>query len=306
MTPEGLEPAAGREVYRLSGAGNDFLALAAPERPPRPSEIRAWCTRGLSLGADGVFTLEPAGPDRVRMVHYNADGGEAALCLNGTRCAARLAFELGWARGDRVTVETGAGALAARRLDATTVALEVPLPARPPEPLTPRVDGRAWSGHAVKVGVPHFVLFWPAAAGGAGSPAPSLADAPVAELGARLRRHPDFGEAGTNVDFVEVTGPGSLAIRSFERGVEGETLACGTGVLAAVAAGLAEGALELPVDALTRGGLVLRVDGEASGRHLARWTLAGDARLLAHGRVLPEAARLPGATPGRASRADEL
>jgi diaminopimelate epimerase len=294
-----LEEAAGREIYRLSGAGNDFLALPAPERPPDPREIRAWCTRGLSLGADGVFTLEPAGTGRVRMVHYNADGGEAALCLNGTRCAARLAFELGWATGDRVTVETGAGALAARRLDATGVALEAPLPTREPARFAPDVDGRPWPGWAVTVGVPHFVLFWPDGTGSAGGratePSGDLAEAPVVELGARLRRHPVFGEAGANVDFVRVTGPGSLAIRSFERGVEGETLACGTGVLAAVAAGLAEGVLRFPVDALTRGGLVLRVEGEAKddGR-LVRWSLAGDARLLAHGRVLPEATRLPG------------
>ncbi len=280
----GIPP--GREVYRLSGAGNDFLALPAPGAPPSPEEIRAWCTRGLSLGADGVFTLEPIGPGRVRMVHYNADGAEAALCVNGTRCAARLALELGWADGDRVTVETGAGALAARRLDATTVALEVPLPERRPEPRAPEVEGRSWPGQAVTVGVPHFVLFWPAA---------SLAEAPVAELGPRLRRHPAFGAAGTNVDFVEVTGRGSLAIRSFERGVEAETLACGTGVLAAVAAGLASGALALPVDALTRGGLVLRVEGEAADGQVERWSLAGDTRLLAHGRLLPDASRPPGA-----------
>lgn len=305
MRPAGQGGAGGREVYRLSGAGNDFLALPAAERPPRPEEIRAWCTRGLSLGADGVFTLDPAGPGRVRMVHYNADGGEAALCVNGTRCAARLAFALGWAAGDRVTVETGAGELAARRVDATTVALEVPLPERPPERRAPEVDGRAWPGWAVTVGVPHFVLFWPEAApGGAGRRATSLDEAPVVGLGSRLRRHPDFGTAGANVDFVAVTGPGSLAIRSFERGVEGETLACGTGVLAAVASGLATGALRLPVEALTRSGLALAVEGEARGGRLARWSLAGDARMLAHGRLLPEAAQLPGRGPDRG--ADEL
>ncbi len=304
MSPADHGETAGREVYRLSGAGNDFLALPASEAPPRPEEVRAWCTRGLSLGADGVFTLVPTGPGRVRMIHYNADGGEAALCVNGTRCAARLALELGWADGDRVTVETGAGPLAARRLDATTVSLEVPLPERPPEPRAPEVEGRSWPGRAVTVGVPHFVLFWPAAApGGAGS----LDDAPVAALGSRLRRHDAFGSAGTNVDFVAVGDPGSLAIRSFERGVEGETLACGTGVLAAVAAGLAAGTLRLPVAALTRGGLVLTVEGEASGGRLERWSLAGDARILAHGRLLPEAAQTPwrahGPLPGRGPRA---
>ena len=115
--------------YKLSGAGNDFIAL--PEPLPAgleltPATIRTWCTRRLSLGADGLFLLAPAGPRRapagragrpatVRMIHYNADGTRADLCINGTRCAARLALELGWARGERLTVVTDAGPIPARR-----------------------------------------------------------------------------------------------------------------------------------------------------------------------------------------------
>ena len=89
--------------FKLSGCGNDFIALVEPEAPPQASAIRAWCRRGLSLGADGVFTLRRTRPETVEMRYWNSDGGAAALCLNGTRCAAQLAFHLGWVR-DRVTV----------------------------------------------------------------------------------------------------------------------------------------------------------------------------------------------------------
>ena len=121
------------EFFRLSGGGNDFLALAEPRRAPTPEEVRAWCARGLSLGADGLFVLRrtPAGVD---MEHFNPDGRPAALCINGTRCAARLAFELEWAR-DELVVETGAGPVPARRSAASEIALTLPAPVAPAEQL---------------------------------------------------------------------------------------------------------------------------------------------------------------------------
>lgn len=280
--------------YRMSGAGNDFIALVEPGSPPPPESVRAWCRRGLSLGADGLFLLDRAGPGAARMTYFNADGGEAALCLNGTRCAARLAFELGWAAQDgSLTVETGAGPFRARHLAAggeAGIAVEVPPLAAAPEVREPEVDGRRHRGWWVAVGVPHFVLEQPG----------DLAQAPVATLGPALRRHPAFGAGGANVDFVRFApgvGEARLDIRSFERGVEAETLACGTGVLAAVAVGLADGRLALPVHALTRGGFVLTVEGEAAGGLPRRWSLAGDARIVARGELSPEAAALPAPPP---------
>lgn len=267
--------------YKLSGAGNDFIALPEPADPPSPERIRSWCSRGLSLGADGLFLLQPEGGGTVRMTYFNADGERSTLCLNGTRCAARLAFELGWNEADsvgddaRVTILTDAGASRARRLGPEEVSLELPeelaLDERAAETRVPEVDGRVWRGSFVDAGVPHFVLPWPE----------DLVTAPVESLGRALRRHPDFAPAGANVDFVRRADRHRIAIRSFERGVEAETLACGTGVLAAVAAG----GLELPVTARTRGGFELTVDSAESGR----WTLAGDARLVARGELLPGA-----------------
>jgi diaminopimelate epimerase len=273
--------------YRVSGAGNDFIALV--EQPlPAPEQVRAWCRRGLSIGADGLFVLAPAAAGSVRMTHFNADGGEAALCINGTRCAARLAVELGWARADgSVTIETGAGPLSARRQGPTEIALEVPPPSRPVADRIVDLEGRRIAARFVTVGVPHLVVDCPE----------GVAAAPVAELGSRLRHHPDFAPAGTNVDFAAWAAPGRLEIRSFERGVEAETLACGTGVLAAVAAGLAAGRASLPVRATTRGGFVLSVGGVAEGGGVRSWSLAGDARIVAEGRLRPEAEGLPASPP---------
>jgi len=267
--------------HRLSGGGNDFLALVEPAEGPDESAVRAWCTRGLSLGADGLFVLSREG-NAVRMDYRNADGRPADLCLNGTRCAVRLAVELGWAEED-VTVLTGAGPVRGRLADRDRVALELPPPSEPPRPRTLVLPEGTFDGWSVAVGVPHWVLEWPA----------SLAEAPVAALGPALRRHPDHGEAGANVDFVRFLPPQRLEIRSFERGVEAETLACGTGVLAAAAVALARGLLELPIVAATAGGFTLEVAGAVEAGAPTRWTLAGDARLVAHGEILLGAHAVP-------------
>jgi len=262
--------------FKLSGGGNDFLALAEPSASPSAERIRAWCRRGVSLGADGLFILRrvPAG---VAMDYYNADGYPADLCLNGTRCAAQLAFHLGW-ETDRVGVQTGAGLVAAQRIDTERVRLALPAPAVPTE-LSLTIDGTTCAGHRVLVGVPHFVLQWE-----------DLERAPVQVLGAALRHHAVFAPGGTNVNFVRYPNRHRMEIRTFERGVENETLACGSGVLAGTAVGLALGALEMPVRVLTKGGFELEVDTD---QEVGRWSLAGDARVVAEGTLLPSAAVEP-------------
>jgi diaminopimelate epimerase len=273
-------------AYKVSGAGNDFLALIEPERDPTAAEVIAWCARGFAFGADGVFALRRTADGAVHMDHWNSDGGRVEQCLNGTRCAARLAFDLGWAERE-VAIETGAGRVVGRReAHAGTATIEVAPPQEGPRPMAPVLAGRAHAGSFVRIGVPHFVMVC----------AESLAVAPVAELGPRLRHHANFGPGGTNVDWVRFADPHRMEIRSFERGVEGETLACGTGVLAAVAAGVALGYAELPVTALTRGGFELEVGGDASDGRVTRFTLTGDARIVARIELAPDA-WIPAPTP---------
>jgi len=280
--------------YKVSGSGNDFIALpgAADTTPPTAAEIRAWCRRGISLGADGVFLLRPRTPGEVTMVHFNADGTRAGLCLNGTRCAARLSFELGWASHHRVTIHTDAGPILAEAAEDTgdSIALTVPPPATPPTAVNIQVDDTPYQGILLTVGVPHLVLPWTG----------DLALAPVQVLGAALVHHGSVGEAGANIDFARFVAPDRLEIRTYERGVNAETLACGTGVLACTAAGIALGQTHLPVRVQTQGGFVLRVDGEIdgeidgeSGVAVRSWRLIGDARLVARGELLPGASVVP-------------
>ena len=146
--------------------------------------------------------------------------------------------------------------------------------------MTLRANGRGVPGWRIDAGVPHFVLRWRG----------DLDEAPVASLGAALRAHPDLGPDGANIHFVDLDPPAHFRIRSYERGVEAETLACGTGVVAAAACGIAEGRLSLPVAAATRGGFELRLEAAPDGPDgLGRWRLSGDARIVARGRIAPAA-----------------
>ena len=262
--------------FKVSGSGNDFVALAEPAADPSPEQIHAWCRRGVSLGADGVFVLRrAASAAEVSMAYWNAGGDAADLCLNGARCAAQLAFHLGWARSE-VSVRTAAGPFRARRLDPERIALDLDVEVAAPRELAVDLDGMSPAGWSVTVGVPHFVLVWPG----------DLDAAPVVEMGRSLRRHAAFQPAGTNVDFVRFADSRHLDIRTYERGVEDETLSCGTGVVAAAALGLALGRLAGPVTAATRGGFDLTVDRDPA---TGRFTLAGDARIVAAGTLLPGA-----------------
>lgn len=273
--------------YKLSGSGNDFLALAEPAETPGPETIRAWCRRGVSLGGDGLFLLRRM-DDSVAMGYFNADGYPADLCLNGTRCAAQLAFHLGWAQ-ESVRLRTGAGEVFARRVDEARVAVELPVPAEPPREMTVEALGSSWTGCSFLVGVPHFVLLWPQ----------GLETVPVRELGRALRHHPAFGPPGTNVNFVRFPSQDRMEIRTYERGVEDETLSCGTGVLAGSGVGLFLGRARFPLHVTTQGGFELEVVDLPGWR----WSLTGDARVVAEGELLAGALASPAPPPWAAAGA---
>ncbi len=269
------------EFYKLSGAGNDFIALVEPPTLDLPSLAERLCRRGISVGADGLFVLErtedTALEATVRMTHFNADGGKADLCLNGTRCAAALVFHLGWGtswaharNGDQqVRLETGAGHISASATS-NGIRTQVPRPSTPVEQHFARDDGTTVQGYVCDSGVPHLVRLldqqsW------------SVLD--LDAEGSWLRHHPRLGATGANVNFV-LAGEASSSptrIRTFERGVEGETLACGTGAVASAATLIARGS-KPHLSFATQGGFVLEVSV-----HDDLWFLEGDARLVMQG-----------------------
>lgn len=277
--------------WKMSGAGNDFIVLDPRQQdfPERIADfVRAVCARRLSVGADGVILVEPSsdpGAD-VRVRFFNPDGGEFDTCGNGSRCAARFAHEMGLAPA-KLKMATGAGVLWAS-VRGERVRIGFTDPRRITLDLTITVDGERRVGHRVEFGVPHFVY-----------PVSALPEGPIEPDARKMRHAPELGAAGANVNYARVEGPSALAIRTYERGVEGETLACGSGCVSAALALGAVGRVKPPVRIRTRSGALLEVDFAREGDRLTRVTLEGDARVVCRGELGPDATAWP-ATPGPA------
>mgnify|MGYP003590679742 CR=1 FL=1 len=246
--------------WKMHGAGNDFILV--DDREPRFPEgdaafIARLCDRHRGVGAEGLVLIRPAAQADFRMRFFNPDGAEADLCGNGARCIARLAHEIGAAPAD-MRFETAAGTVRAEVL-AGGVRLHLPPPKDWRLHLAIDWNGRRIPLHFVNSGVPHAIVF-----------VEDLAQAAVHELGRFIRHHALFTPGGTNADFVQVTGPAALAIRTYERGVEAETPACGTGIVAAALVAEKLGRVRAPVGITAAGGDILEVG-------LAPLTLTGPA-----------------------------
>ena len=252
-------------LAKMHGAGNDFVVLpgAPPSSPDDAALVRALADRRFGVGGDGVLFVERIEPGAVRMHFYNSDGGRAGLCLNGSRCVALRAVQLGWA-ADEVAIHAEHQVVRARvratgPVAGAEVELEVDRPRSGPDWIELPGDAPAARGARVDTGDPHLVVEVDADALGGD----------FVTVARRLRHWKGLGPAGANVHFVERGGT-TWRIRSFERGVEDETLACGSGCISSAAA-LAGG----PVDLLTRGGAIVHVDPRGE-----RWTLRGPATLV--------------------------
>ena len=264
---------------KVAGGGNDFLLFEADGRALTGEDVRRLalvCRRGLAVGADGALFLSPGEEGRLRLDYYNSDGSLASFCANGTRCAARYAVRHGLSVRDPV-IETG-WAVIPTRVEEPNVSLSLPELSAPQAPVPVSGDGLPASGTPMPVGVPHLVVFVER----------GLADLPIERIAPPLRWHPDL-PGGTNVNFVEVLGEGRFAIRTFERGIEGETLACGSGVVAAAVVAARQGRIRPPVLCDTRSGVSFTVGFSAGEGPLRDVTLTGDAREVFAGELTEEA-----------------
>ena len=230
---------------KMSGTGNDFIII--DHRKPLLNQdefgpfAKAVCRRKFSAGADGLILIEDSSEANFRWHFYNADGSVAEMCGNGARCAARFACEKKIAPA-AMRFLTIAGEIRAEvRGESVKLAMTPPVDLALDQQV--EIDGGRQTVHSINTGVPHAVLF--------------VEDgnrAPVLKWGRHIRFHDRFQPAGTNVNFVQTLGPASLHARTYERGVEDETLACGTGAVAsAIIAGLL-GRVESPVTVTTSGG----------------------------------------------------
>ena len=255
------------DFWKMHGAGNDFI-LADDRALAFPATDQAWiarvAARRTGVGCEGVILIQPSDQASFRMRFFNPDGSEVEMCGNGARCVARLAHEIGAAPAD-MTIETAAGILRAAAMGG-----QVRLHMTPPRDW--RLAGslilarKKIAYHFVNSGVPHAVV-----------PVKDLAACDVQALGSGIRYHKDFAPKGTNANFIAVTGPQALHIRTYERGVEAETLACGTGIVAAALVAGRQGWVKPPVRVTAASGDVLTVGFRLTRNGAEDVTLLGPA-----------------------------
>jgi diaminopimelate epimerase len=269
-------PLKGTVFYKMSGSGNDFVMLDGRYTAPgawSPARIIEVCDRRHGVGADGLVILTPEGAGRVRMDFWNCDGSRADMCGNAALCSTRLAAFLEMASAEGMQLVTRAGTFPTRcRPTGEEAELNLPDFALPSAPAAISLRRGELSGLLATVGVPHLVL-----------EVEDLQREDLMVRGRTLRSDPGLGPAGANVNFVagSPTGSGAVwALRTYERGVEGETLACGTGAVAAAVLLAHAGRGCLPMDIVTRGGRILHIAATLSEGRSTDVRLAGEGRLV--------------------------
>ena len=264
--------------HKMAASGNDFIVVDNRKRVVRNANRFASdaCRPHAGVGADGVLLIETSRKADFFMRILNSDGSEAEACGNGYRCVSLYARNmLGLSKRVRFetlsgTVETELVSLNGKR---ARVRVKMARPTRYEAGVSFTVNRRVLKGAFIDTGVPHVVMF-----------TDRLDQVAVTKLGPAIRYHNRFKPRGTNVNFVEVTGPSALAIRTYERGVEDETLACGTGTVASAAVAHLTHRVQAPVQVKTKSGEVLTVSFGRSGNKIKSVCLEGGAEFVFEGR----------------------
>ena len=238
---------------KMHGAGNDFVLIddRAGSFPCGRSTLAAIGARGTGVGCEGIILVQKSDAADFKMRFFNPDGSEAEMCGNGARCVAAFARKIGVAKSDAMRFETIAGVVEAEMLAPQLVKIRLP-------------DPKDLCSDFVNSGVPHRIV-----------PVEDLAKTDVAGEGHRIRWSAEFAPDGTNVDFVMYRPPHDVSIRTYERGVEAETGACGTGSVAAALVGVAQHGLSFPVKVRTVKGYELVVGGTFDGQTFSDVSLTG-------------------------------
>jgi len=260
---------------KMNGAGNDFVMIdnRAGKVRLQPEQIVRICDRHRGVGADGILLLEKGsnGAD-FRMRYYNRDGGEAEMCGNGARCFARFANKIADAP-KKISFQTPAG-LIRGELHGDLVTLHMSEPKDLQLNVELELEGEDARVHYINSGVPHVVV-----------PVARVDMVHVYGRGGAIRCHELFSPAGANVNFIEKRSPRQISIRTYERGVEDETLACGTGVVASALIFAATEKVDGPISVIVRSGSELSVDFKRAGGQFRNVTLTGPAEFAFEGTI---------------------
>jgi diaminopimelate epimerase len=263
------------DFVKMHGAGNDFVMLDdRAGRIPWQDHflMAAMAARRTGIGCEGVILVQASTRADFRMRFLNPDGAEAEMCGNGARCVAAFAHAIGAAKRT-MTMETRCGLMDAELTD-HGVRVWMPEPDRRAYDLTVPLEGRTVKGHFLVAGVPHFVV-----------PVEDVGSVNVEGDGRLLRRHARFAPEGANVDFVAWRAPDRMSMRTYERGVEAETGACGTGAMACAVAAVETAGFTLPIRVRTSAGYELIVDGDWRDGKCTGLTLTGPAKEVYRGTI---------------------
>jgi len=265
------------EFYKLSGSGNDFIVVDNSDGSHNDKEwsinwsktAQILCQRRTAIGADGFIVLLPSQKADFRWLFYNADGSLADMCGNGGRCAAFLAYCRGIA-GKTMSFETGAGIIDAQIISEERVRIRLTAAHSYQENIPLMLGEKKIKVDFVNTGVPHTIYF-----------VEDLGHCDVLNIGRSIRKHDYFAPVGTNVNFASIAD-GIANIRTYERGVEDETLACGTGAVAVALISMRKKILESPVRIRVQSGEILNVYHETDGKE-DKIYLEGGVKLIYRG-----------------------
>jgi diaminopimelate epimerase len=265
---------------KMSGSGNDFILIdhrkSILNEKGMKDFVRKVCQRRSSVGADGLILIERSEKADFKWRFFNADGSEPEMCGNGGRCAARFAWLKGIS-GSSLTFETLAGILSAQ-VDGKRVKLEMTKPHGLKLNERISIEGKELVISSINTGVPHAVFFLD-----------DIEGVDVFQIGRAIRFHPHFAPAGANANFVRLESPSHLSVRTYERGVEDETLACGTGVVASALVAAFKGLVKSPVSVKTWGGEALNVYFEIEAGEVKRVFFEGDVHIIYEAEMWEEA-----------------
>jgi diaminopimelate epimerase len=264
------------EFWKMNGSGNDFILIDNRDGQVREEEmgrlVERACRRRESVGADGVIFVAPSDQYDFNWRYFNADGGEVEMCGNGGRCVARFAYLKGIA-GDKMTFGTKVGPISAE-VDDRIVRVLMPNPTDLRIGIDLPLEAGWESVDFLNTGVPHVVI-----------QVKDLDEHPVFDQGRAIRNDAIFSPEGTNANFIKISGPDQIDIRTYERGVEDETLACGTGSIAAVLIADVKGLVESPVIVRTRGGESLKIYFKRADNAFSEVYLEGNTSLVYKGQL---------------------
>jgi len=268
------------DFFKMSGSGNDFILIDNRQGALAVGNVvefvKRVCERKGSVGADGLILIEASDRVDFRWRFFNADGSEVEMCGNGGRCAARFAHLMGIA-GEKVSFETVAGIIDAEvRGDMVKLRLTDPRNLVTDDKIA--IKNQTLFVHSINTGVPHVIHF-----------VRDPDDFDVFNTGRAIRYHERYQPAGTNANFVTVLDGHTIRVRTYERGVEDETLACGTGSVASALIAARKGMVQSPVDVRVQGGELLRIYFEATQEGFTNVYLEGRVKIVYEGKLWDEA-----------------